>query len=173
MKRYKKYKDFARELKKIAKHEGKGENDNSCRKHTRNSSQKLGKKLENLEIGVKIETIRLTLLLRSARILRRVGETWEELMSVGLQWKTTSEHLYEKLNNNNNNNNQKDYKTKHDYVGKVIQYELCKRMNFDHTAKWYMYKPESDLESETRNSRGFWDTNGSLYPSEKIGPSVN
>ena len=28
---------------------------------------------------------------------------------------------------------QKEYKTKHDWVGKVIQCESCKRMKFDHS----------------------------------------
>ena len=35
-----------------------------------------------------------------------------------------------------------EYKTKHDLVGKVIHWELCKRFEFDHTGSWYMYKPE-------------------------------
>ena len=29
----------------------------------------------------------------------------------------------------------KKYKTKHDWVGKVIQWELCKKLKFEHTAK--------------------------------------
>ena len=44
---------------------------------------------------------------------------------------------------------QKDYKTKHDWLGKVIHWELCKRLKFDHTNKWYMQKPKSILENET------------------------
>ena len=42
---------------------------------------------------------------------------------------------------------QKEYKTWHHWVGKVIHLELCKRLNFDHTNKWYMYKPESVQEN--------------------------
>ena len=67
------------------------------------------------------------------------------------------------LNNNNNNNNnnnctlcgdrdelinhitsecsklaQKEYKTRHDWVGKVIPWELCKKLKFYQTNKWYM-----------------------------------
>ena len=34
-------------------------------------------------------------------------------------------------------------------VGKVIQSELCKRLKFYHTTKWYTHKPVSLLENET------------------------
>ena len=42
---------------------------------------------------------------------------------------------------------QKKFKTKHDLVGKVIHRELCKKLKFDYTAKWYMHKPESILKN--------------------------
>ena len=45
---------------------------------------------EDLEIGERIETIQTTALLRTARILRRVLETWGDLLSLKLQWKTIS-----------------------------------------------------------------------------------
>ena len=48
------------------------------------------KGLENLEVGGQIETIQMTVLLRTARILRRVLETWGDLLSLRLQWKTIS-----------------------------------------------------------------------------------
>ena len=44
---------------------------------------------------------------------------------------------------------QNEYKTRHDWVGKVIHWELCKKFKFDHTHKWYMYNSESNLENET------------------------
>ena len=37
----------------------------------------------------------------------------------------------------------------YDWVGKVIHWELCKRLKFGHAYKWYMQKPESVLENET------------------------
>ena len=43
----------------------------------------------------------------------------------------------------------KEYKTRHDWVGKVIHLELCKKFIFDHANKWYMHKPESVLENDT------------------------
>ena len=39
--------------------------------------------------------------------------------------------------------------TRHDWVGKVIHLELCKKFKFDYTNKWYMHNPESVLENET------------------------
>ena len=48
------------------------------------------KGLEDLEIGWRVETIQTTALLRTARILRRVVETWGGLLSLKLQWKTIS-----------------------------------------------------------------------------------
>ena len=44
---------------------------------------------------------------------------------------------------------QKEYKNRHDWVGKVINSKLCKQFKFDSTDKWYMYNPESALENET------------------------
>ena len=32
----------------------------------------------------------------------------------------------------------------------MIHKELCKRLNFDHTTKWYMHKPKFVLENETQ-----------------------
>ena len=48
------------------------------------------KELEDLEVGGREETIRTTTLLRTARILRRVLESWEDLLLLKLQWKTVS-----------------------------------------------------------------------------------
>ena len=46
------------------------------------------KGLEDMEVGGRVETILTTALLRKARILRRVLETWGDLLSLKLQWKT-------------------------------------------------------------------------------------
>ena len=46
------------------------------------------KDLEELEVGGRVETIQMTALLRTVRILRRVLETWGDLLSLKLQWKT-------------------------------------------------------------------------------------
>ena len=48
------------------------------------------KGLEDLEVGGWVEIIQMTALLRTARILRRVLETWGNLMSLKLPWKTIS-----------------------------------------------------------------------------------
>ena len=36
---------------------------------------------------------------------------------------------------------QKEYKSRHDWVGKVIHWEMCKKFKFDHTNKWYNAQP--------------------------------
>ena len=48
------------------------------------------KGLEDLEVGGLVDTIQTTALLRTARILRRVLETWGDLLLLKLQWKTIS-----------------------------------------------------------------------------------
>ena len=50
---------------------------------------------------------------------------------------------------------QKEYKTRHDWVRKVIHKELHQKLKFDHTNKWYMLNPESVLENEMQKL--FWD----------------
>ena len=46
---------------------------------------------------------------------------------------------------------QKEYKTRHDWVGKVIHRELCKKLKFDHTNKWYM--PKLDMSYRMRRTK--------------------
>ena len=53
-------------------------------------TKELLKGLEDLEVGGRAETIQTTALLRTARIVRRVLETWRDLLSHKLQWKTIS-----------------------------------------------------------------------------------
>ena len=50
---------------------------------------------------------------------------------------------------------QKEYKTKYNWVGKVIHRELYKKFKFDHMNKWYMHSPASVLENETQSPMGF------------------
>ena len=46
------------------------------------------KGIEDLEVGGRVETFQTTALLRTARILRRLLDTWGDLLSLRLQWKT-------------------------------------------------------------------------------------
>ena len=55
------------------------------------------KGLEDLEVGGRVETIQTTALQKTPRILRRVLETWGDLLSLNLQWKTISLCWCEKL----------------------------------------------------------------------------
>ena len=41
-----------------------------------------------------------------------------------------------------------EYNTRHDWEGKVIHWELCKKFKFNQTNKCYMHNTESDLENE-------------------------
>ena len=50
---------------------------------------------------------------------------------------------------------QNKYKTRHDRVGKMIHLELCKKFQFDLTAKWYMHKLESILDNMMQKPH--WD----------------
>ena len=50
---------------------------------------------------------------------------------------------------------QKEYKTRHDWVGKVILWEMCKKSKFDHTNKWYMQNQAPVLENNTHKL--LWD----------------
>ena len=50
---------------------------------------------------------------------------------------------------------QKEYKTRHDRVGKVIYWEMCKKFKFNHANKWYMHNPTSVLENDTHKL--LWD----------------
>ena len=47
---------------------------------------------------------------------------------------------------------QKEYKTKHDWVGTVIHWELCEKSKFDYTNKGYMrntgYVPENEMHKQ-------------------------
>ena len=48
------------------------------------------KGLEDMDVDCQVETIQTTALLGTARIQRRVLETWGDLLSLKLQWKIIS-----------------------------------------------------------------------------------
>ena len=84
-------------------------------------------------------------------------------------------HGHETINHTSKCSNltQKKYKTRHDWEGKIIHWELCQKLKFDHMNKWYMYNPESVLENETQTPLGFWDTNGSPNLGQTTRPCNN
>ena len=55
------------------------------------------KGLEDLEVAGQVETIQTTALLKTARILRRVLDTWGDLLLINLKWKNMSLRWCEKL----------------------------------------------------------------------------
>ena len=50
---------------------------------------------------------------------------------------------------------QKEYKTRHDWVDKVIHSEMWKKFKSDHTTKCYMHNPAAVLANETY--KHLWD----------------
>ena len=50
---------------------------------------------------------------------------------------------------------QKEYKARHDWVGKMIDWEMSKKFKFDHANKWYMHNPAPVLEDDTHKL--LWD----------------
>ena len=52
---------------------------------------------------------------------------------------------------------QEEYKTRLDWVGKVIHWEMCKKFKFDHTNKCYIHNPAPVLENDTHKL--LWDFN--------------
>ena len=43
---------------------------------------------------------------------------------------------------------QKKYKARHDWVGKFINWGMCRKFKFNHADKWYMHNPEPVLEND-------------------------
>ena len=54
----------------------------------------------------------------------------------------------------NAGNYRKKYKTRHDWIGKVIYGKLFTRLKFDHFTKWYKHKPESLQENKIHEFSG-------------------
>ena len=52
---------------------------------------------------------------------------------------------------------QKEYKARHDWVGKVIHWEMCEKFQFDHSNKWYMHNPAPVQENDSHKL--LWDFN--------------
>ena len=52
---------------------------------------------------------------------------------------------------------QKEYKTRHDWVGNVIHGEICKKFKFDHTNKWYMHNQAPVQENDLHGLLWYFD----------------
>ena len=50
---------------------------------------------------------------------------------------------------------QKEYKRRHDNLGKIVHWKLARKCNFEARDKWYEHEPESVLENEDYKS--LWD----------------
>ena len=52
---------------------------------------------------------------------------------------------------------QREYEARHEWVGKVIHWEMIKKFKFDHTNKWYIHNLAPVLENSTHKL--LWDFN--------------
>ena len=50
---------------------------------------------------------------------------------------------------------QKEYKRRHDNLGKTVHWKLTRKCNFEAGGKWYEHEPESGLENE--DYKILWD----------------
>ena len=65
----------------------------------------------------------------------------------------------------------KENKPRHNWVGKVINWKMCKKFRFDHTTEWYMHNPASVQENDTHKSP--LDFDGSTNLDQKTRPNNN
>ena len=68
---------------------------------------------------------------------------------------------------------QNEYKARHEWVGKVIHWKMCKKFKFDHANKWHMHNPAPVLENDTQTPMGLCYTNGSPNLGQKTKPYNN
>ena len=171
-----KYLELARKLKKIREHEDKCVINSNW--DIRYIHLRIAKKTGGLKIKGRVKTIWTTSLLWLARIQRRVLDTWGYLLSLKSQCKAISQRRCEKVSRSKiiiitmNRRTilgyvtkerklwiicecckitHKKYKTRNDWVGKMIHWKLCQILNFDYTNNWCMHKQKFVVENETHN----------------------
>ena len=99
--------------------------------------QKLGnlkRRIESLLIVAQINAIRTNYIQAKINNMQQNNKSWlcgdkEEAIN----------HILSECNKLE----EKECKTRHNWVGKVIHMELCKKLNVDNTSKWYRHKRES------------------------------
>ena len=109
---------------------------------------------KELEISGEIATMQTTILKYKNLYCIEIQkmETWGDLMSLRLQWKlpgTGGDRDETIIISKCSKLAQKEYKTRHDWTGKVIHWEICKKFKSDHTNKWYMHNLAPVLENDT------------------------
>ena len=125
------------------------------------------KEMGKLEIRGWIEIIHPTATLESGRISGRVRETWGDLLSLKPQRKITRvswskcrqcgdrDETINHIISECSKIAEKEYKARLEWVGKVIHWEMCKKLKFDHTNKWYMHNLAPVLENDIHKL--LWD----------------
>ena len=129
--------------------------------------KKTWKRLDDLEISGRIKPPTRLLLKsdysKSLGDLRRLVVTQSSMKNCLLElvWERHKEGCIKLA--------QKEYKTRLDWEDKVIHWEMCKKLRFDHTNKWYMQKPTAVLENDIHRLLWNFDIqNGSPYLGQKI-----
>ena len=109
--------------------------------------------------GIKRETETLILAaqeqaIRTNQIKTKIDKTQEDsLCRMCKQADETVDHLlneYSKMA-------QKEFKRRHDWVGKKIHWEVCLKYGFDVKSKWYEHEPETTMENDVCTI--LWDFN--------------
>ena len=132
------------------------------------------KGLEDFEIRGQVETIQTPALLRSARTLGRVHETWEDWLSLKVHWKTISVSWCEKLPNNNNNNNRKKNKKKKITALPKSIWILWRDLKNQRELVWKLSKNKIiTIENKSRREKSCTDTsNDKLRKLQVIHPGL-
>ena len=65
---------------------------------------------------------------------------------------------------------QKEYKRRHDNLGKIVDWKLARKCNFEAGDKWYQHEPESILENE--DYKILWDFSIQTYVIEAQTPDL-
>ena len=77
------------------------------------------------------------------RVCRKVDESIDHIVSVCSKLK------------------QKEYKRRHDNLGKIVYWKLARKSNFEAGDKWYEHQPESVLKNE--DYKILWDFSIQTY----------
>ena len=138
-----KYLDLARELKKSVEHES--DDYTNCNWCSWYSQQRIGTRTGGLgNNGTGGDHPKYSIV--------EIGqEYWEESWRLEATCSNSSERPLANTDVKNSQGSecsklaQKEYKASHDWVGKVIHWEMCKKFKFNHANKWYMHNPASVL----------------------------
>ena len=53
---------------------------------------------------------------------------------------------------------QKEYKRRHDGIGRYVHWQFCEKLGFNRARLWYEHEPERVVKKKIQNSMGFHHT---------------